>query len=130
MPDRDIQIVNLSRSSRPDYESYFLDLSAPASRPAAGTLIIQALRGFHGERAIFIQNAHPDFAGKVPSRDYERDVNANVTAPLHPGEIFLRAVRASGLAREARLATMPSASVRPPTAAQTVCCADKAAFEI
>ncbi|WP_313807671.1 SDR family NAD(P)-dependent oxidoreductase [Sphingobium sp.] len=134
IPYPNARIVNLSRREHPDYESHYLDLADQTSWPGIAALFTQTLRTFRGERAIFIQNAHlkgmTGFAGEVPSDDYERDIIANVAAPLRLGEMFLHAVRESGFAGEAGLVMMSSSSARSPTVGQTVYCAGKAALEM
>lgn len=134
VPYPDARIVNLSRRVHPDYESRFLDLADQSCWSEVGDYFAEELRAFAGERAIFIQNAHlmgmTGFVGEVPSQDYERDIIANVAAPLRLGERFLRAVLDSGFAGEAGLVMMSSSSARSPTIGQTVYCAGKAALEM
>jgi len=134
VPYPDARVVNLSRREHPDYESRFLDLADQNCWPSIGAHFVQELSGFAGERAIFIQNAHAKgmtgFAGEVPPEDYERDIIANVAAPLRLGEMFLRAIRDSGFPGEAGLVMMSSSSARSPTIGQTAYCAGKAAQEM
>ena len=128
------RIVNLSRRPHPDYESRFLDLADQGSWDAVGAHFTDMLRGFRGDRAIFIQNAHlkglTGFAGEVDAADYARDIIANVAAPLRLGEMFLRAAVRSGFAGKVGLVMMSSSSARSPTLGQTVYCAGKAALEM
>ena len=134
VPYPSARIVNLSRRSHPHHENRFLDLADRQCWSSIGAHFTQELRGFAGERAIFIQNAHAKgmtgFAGEVPPEDYERDIIANVAAPLRLGEMFLRAVLESGFSGEAGLVMMSSSSARSPTIGQTVYCAGKAALEM
>lgn len=134
VPYAPARIINLSRRDHPDFESQYLDLASEPSWDAVGAHFADTLRTFHGQRAIFIQNAHmkgmTGFAGEVPEQEYARDVTANVAAPLRLGDLFLRAVRDSGFAGEAGLVMLSSASARSPYEGQSVYCAGKAALEM
>jgi len=134
VPYANARVINLSRRQHPDYESHLLDLAEPASWDAVGAHFAEQLSGFTGERAIFIQNAHlkglTGFVTEVSGAEYQRDITANVAAPLRLGEMFLRAVRESGFAGEAGLVMMSSSAARSPVVGQTVYCAGKAALEM
>ena len=134
VPYANARVINLSRRQHPDYESHFLDLAEPASWDAVGAHFAEQLSGFTGERAIFIQNAHlkglTGFVTEVSGAEYQRDITANVAAPLRLGEMYLRAVRESGFAGEAGLVMMSSSAARSPVVGQTVYCAGKAALEM
>jgi benzil reductase ((S)-benzoin forming) len=134
VPYANTRIINLSRRKHPDYESEFLDLGASDTWETVGAHFAAEIRVFDGERVIFIQNAHlkglTGFVTEVSSDDYQRDITANIVAPLRLGELFLRAVRESGFRGEAGLVMMSSSSARSPTAGQTVYCAGKAALEM
>lgn len=133
-PFPDARVINLSRRNNPNTDNHYLDLADPASWPAIGAHFLYSLRGFDGARAIFIQNAHmkgmTGFAGEVPEADHARDMTANLAAPLHLGELFLRAVRESGYTGEAGLVMMSSAAARSPYEGQSIYCAGKAALEM
>lgn len=133
-PYPDARVINLSRRVHGDYESMTLDLADQNSWLGISEHFATTLENFRGERAIFVQNAHmkgmTGFVGDVPAKDYERDIIANVAAPLRLGEIFLRAVQESGFNGEAGLVMMSSSSARSPTIGQSVYCAGKAALEM
>lgn len=134
VPHADARVVNLSRRPHPEFESCPFDLADQQGWPELGSYFTEQLRRHRGERAILIQNAHlrgmTGFAGEVPAADYERDIIANVAAPLRLGELFLRAVSESGYAGEAGLVMISSSAARSPIVGQTVYCAGKAALEM
>lgn len=134
VPHPAARVINLSRRNHPDYDSHYLDLADAASWDRVGSRFAAELGTFRGERVIFFQNAHlkglTGFAGEVASEAYQRDILANVAAPIRVGELFLRAVIESGYAGEVGLVMMSSASARSPYEGQSVYCAGKAALEM
>lgn len=128
------RIINLSRRMHADYESVYLDLADQNSWAKIAEHFATMLENFRGDRAIFIQNAHmkgmTGFVGDVPSESYERDIIANVAAPLRLGEMFLRAIQESAFSGDAGLVLMSSSSARSPTTGQAIYCAGKAALEM
>lgn len=134
IPYPDARVINLSRRPHPTVESHFLDLSDPQSREDTARHFARELAGFSGSRAIFIQNAHlkgmTGFAGETAPANAERDLAANVAAPLYLGDAFLRAVMESGYRGEVGLVMMSSAAARSPYEGQSLYCAGKAALEM
>jgi len=134
VPYKGARVINLSRREHPEFESRRFDLADQQGWAGLGDHFARELASHRGERAILIQNAHlrglTGFAGEVAAGDYERDIIANVAAPLRLGELFLRAALDSGYVGEAGLVMLSSSAARSPIVGQSVYCAGKAALEM
>lgn len=125
-------VINLSRTSSPDYESVFLDLTDESSWTTATHAVHEKIACFDGCRVVFVHNAyHPEpvgFIGEVDPAALQAHTLANVAAPLVLGDAFIR----SALARpdlESGLILISSAGARIAFEGNAVYCAGKAAVE-
>lgn len=133
-PWPDARIINLSRRAHPDYESRYLDLTDHITVESIAEYWTDYLRRQQSGRAWFFQNAHlkglHGFTGEVSTDNYDRDIQANMTAPLILAQSFLKAVIESGFRGNAGLILLSSASARSPFEGQAVYCAAKSAIEM
>jgi benzil reductase ((S)-benzoin forming) len=131
VPYPDARIINLSRRQHPHLETVQFDLTRPETYPAVQRHFETELRSFDGERAIFIHNAFypaiPAFVSETDGLESAKAIQANATAPLILGEMFLRAVEPH---YESGLVLMSSAAARHPFEGNAVYCAAKAGVEM
>jgi benzil reductase ((S)-benzoin forming) len=96
LPLENAQVTDISRSGTVDCEHFRADLADPTTWRSVADLFESRLKGFAGERAVFIHCAgtlHPmGAAGEVDSEAYERNVLLNSAAPQVLGHAFLRAL--------------------------------------
>jgi benzil reductase ((S)-benzoin forming) len=97
VPFDDAAIYDVSRRGSDDYEHVPADLADPDSWRTIGDFFARELRGFKGERAVFLHCAGTlrpiGFAGEVDSDVYARNVLLNSAAPQALGHAFLAAAR-------------------------------------
>jgi benzil reductase ((S)-benzoin forming) len=91
------RVFNVSRRAAPGTVHFAADLADPASWPRVGELFARELKGFAGERALFVHSAGTlepiGFAGEVDAAAYARQVLLNSASPQVLGDAFLRAAR-------------------------------------
>jgi benzil reductase ((S)-benzoin forming) len=97
VPFPDARVINISRRQHPDLETVQADLTEPESWPRIIESFRRELSDFDGERAIFVHNAiyggTVGFAGVVDPGEQNKQVFANVAAPLVLGDGFIRCCR-------------------------------------
>jgi benzil reductase ((S)-benzoin forming) len=129
-PYPDARIINMSRSAHPDLENVHLDLTEPATWPAARESFRTELAQFAGQRVIFIHNAFVSgatgYASEVDEDLYFQEVVGNAAAPLVLADWFLRFVRPG---YESGLVLMSSAAARILIEGHAVYSAAKAGME-
>jgi benzil reductase ((S)-benzoin forming) len=130
VPYAGARVINISRRQHPELETIQADLTDPTAWDRAIGRIRTVLQGYRGERAIFVNNAlysaGVHFAGQLDGAEQQRQVLANVAAPLVFGDAFLRACEPG---YEAGLVMISSATARYPMEGQAVYGAAKAAME-
>ncbi len=96
-PYPDARVINISRHALKGYAYYEADLSDPAAWRGVADLFAREMKGFAGERVVFVHSAGTlqpiGFAGEVPTDDYARQVLLNSASPQVLGDAFLRAAR-------------------------------------
>lgn len=99
LPLENVQFTDISRRGTKDREHFPADLADPAAWRGVADLFEARLKGFTGDRAVFIHSAgtlHPiGAAGEVDSEAYARNVLLNSAAPQVLGHAFLHALRDS-----------------------------------
>lgn len=99
VPFQSARVTNISRRPVDGCRHFSADLSDSASWATVAELFEQEIKGFTGERVVFIHSAGTlepiGFAGEVCSDSYTRQVLLNSAAPQVLGEAFVRASRAT-----------------------------------
>jgi benzil reductase ((S)-benzoin forming) len=93
------RVIDVSRRGAPGCEHFAADLADPGQWPRVAELFAREIRGFHGERVVFVHAAGTlepiGFAGEVDAAAYQRAVLLNSACPQVLGDGFLRAARAT-----------------------------------
>jgi benzil reductase ((S)-benzoin forming) len=96
------RVVGISRRVAAAGEHFEADLADAGSWPRVSELFERAIRGFRGERVVFIHSAGTlepiGFAGEVDAASYARNVVLNSAAPQVLGDSFLRAMKQTAAA--------------------------------
>jgi benzil reductase ((S)-benzoin forming) len=91
------RVFDLSRRGSPGFEHVKVDLADPASWPQVASVFEQEMRGYAGERVVFVHNAGTlepmGFAGEVDPDAYTRQVLLDSASPQVLGDAFLRAAQ-------------------------------------
>ena len=99
LPFPDARVLNFARRSAPGSEHVAVDLADPAQWQRVASAFESALRGFAGDRVVFVHAAGTltpiRFAGEGDAADYQRNVLLNSAAPQVLGDAFLRALRST-----------------------------------
>jgi benzil reductase ((S)-benzoin forming) len=97
VPFEDARIIDIGRRGAEACEHFSADLADPASWRGVAQLFMREIRGFTGDRVVFIHCAGTlqpmGFAGEVEDEAYARNVLLNSAAPQVLGDAFLRALR-------------------------------------
>jgi len=95
VPFPNARVVDISRRGAAGVEHFPADLADPSSWEDVARLFADSMKGFVGERAVFIHCAGTldpiGFAGEVDGAEYTREVLINAAAPLVLGAAFVRA---------------------------------------
>jgi benzil reductase ((S)-benzoin forming) len=90
------RVINASRRTAPRSEHLAVDLAEPAGWAALAGAFEKEIRGFAGERVVFVHAAGTltpiRFAGEGDPAAYRRNVMLNSAAPQVLGDAFLRAL--------------------------------------
>jgi benzil reductase ((S)-benzoin forming) len=93
------RVIDISRRGAPGLEHFAADLAEPEQWERVAALFARELRGFAGDRAVFIHAAGTlepiGFAGEVDAAAYRRSVLLGAACPQVLGDAFLRAARAT-----------------------------------
>ncbi len=93
------RVIDISRRGAPGLEHFAADLAEPEQWERVAALFARELRGFAGERAVFIHAAGTlepiGFAGEVDAAAYRRSVLLGAACPQVLGDAFLRAARST-----------------------------------
>lgn len=99
VPWSSARVFDVSRRGAPGLEHLEADLADPASWAAVAALFEREMRGYSGERVVFVHSAGTlepiGFAGEVDPEGYARQVLLDSAAPQVLGDAFLRAARAT-----------------------------------
>jgi len=99
VPYSDARVINISRRALKGYDHYEADLSDPAAWRGVADLFAREIKGFAGERIVFIHSAGTlqpiGFAAEVPAHEYTRQVLLDSASPQVLGAAFLHAARES-----------------------------------
>ena len=91
------RVIDISRRGAPGLEHFAADLAEPEQWQRVAELFARELRGFAGERVVFVHAAGTlepiGFAGEVDAAAYRRAVLLNAACPQVLGDAFLRAAR-------------------------------------
>jgi benzil reductase ((S)-benzoin forming) len=91
------RIIDISRRGAKGIEHHAADLSDPAAWPGVADLFLKEMKGFQGERVVFVHSAGTlepmGYAGEVDAAAYTRQVLLNAAAPQVLGAAFVRAAR-------------------------------------
>ena len=91
------RIIDISRRGAEGLEHHAADLADPASWPGVADLFMREMKGFAGERVVFVHSAGTlepmGYAGEVDSAGYTRQVLLNAAAPQVLGNAFVAAAR-------------------------------------
>jgi len=91
------RVIDISRRGAPGLEHFAADLAEPEQWQRVAELFARELRGFAGERVVFVHAAGTlepiGFAGEVDAAAYRRAVLLNAASPQVLGDAFLRAAR-------------------------------------
>jgi benzil reductase ((S)-benzoin forming) len=91
------RVIGISRGAAPGLEHCPADLADPAGWELVAAHFERELRGFAGERAVFVHAAGTlepiGFAGEEDAAAYRREVLLNSASPQVLGDAFLRALR-------------------------------------
>lgn len=97
VPYPDVRVIDISRRGVPERVHFAADLSEPSQWSGVADLFSREMKGFDGERVVFIHSAGTlqpiGFAGEVPADEYVRQVLLNSASPQVLGDAFLRAGR-------------------------------------
>jgi benzil reductase ((S)-benzoin forming) len=97
VPWPDARVIDISRRGAPGMEHFAADLADPAGWAKVAELFAREIRGFAGERAVFVHAAGTltpiGFAGEVDPAGYARQVLLNSASLQVLGDAFLRAAR-------------------------------------
>ena len=89
------RVIDISRRGGPGVEHFAADLAEPAEWLRVEALFARELRGYDGERAVFVHSAGTlepiGFAGEMDASAYRRAVLVNSASPQVLGDAFLRA---------------------------------------
>jgi benzil reductase ((S)-benzoin forming) len=125
------RVINLSRRAAAGFEHAPADLADPAQWPRVGELFERELKGFAGERAVFVHAAGTldpiGFAGEVDPAAYQRAVLLGSASAQVLGDAFLRAAR--GTRAECWLVMITSGAASHPYAGWSAYGAGKAAMD-
>jgi benzil reductase ((S)-benzoin forming) len=93
------RVIDISRRGAPGLESFAADLAEPEQWERVAALFAREIRGFAGERVVFIHAAGSlepiGFAGEVDAAAYRRSVLLGSACPQLLGDSFLRAARST-----------------------------------
>jgi benzil reductase ((S)-benzoin forming) len=91
------RMIGISRTPLAGIEHVEADLSDPASWPAVGESFRTELKGFDGQRVVFVHAAGTldpmGFVGEVDTDTYRRNVILNSASPQVLGQMFVAAAR-------------------------------------
>jgi len=94
VPWPDARIVNISRRALDGFAHFRADLSDPQAWVEVAELFAREMKGFAGERVVFIHSAGTlepiGFAAEVPAEAYARQVLLNSASPQVLGAAFVR----------------------------------------
>ena len=125
------RVVNFARRAAPGAEHVAVDLADPASWPRVAHSFASALRGFTGDRVVFIHAAGTltpiRFAGEGDAAAYAHNVLLNSAAPQVLGDALLRALHDSPAAAD--LLFIGSGAARSVYEGWSGYCAGKAAVD-
>jgi len=122
LPWERARLIGVSRRPPPSGEHLEADLADPRSWETVGESFERELRGWSGERVVFVHAAGAvgpiGFAGEVGTESYSRSVILNSVAPQVLGHMFLAAAREVDARRHIVMLTSgAAASVYPGWAA-------------
>jgi benzil reductase ((S)-benzoin forming) len=131
VPYPDARVVDISRRGAPGLEHFEADLAEPAAWRSVGELLEKEMKGFEGERVVFVHSAGTlepiGFAGEVDASAYTRQVLLNAAAPQVLGDAFLRA--AAGTRAACTLVMISSGAASSVYEGWSAYCAGKAAVD-
>lgn len=131
LPFPGARVVNFSRRPAAGSEHVAVDLADPAEWQRVASTFESALRGFAGDRVIFVHSAGTltpiRFAGEGDAALYQRNVLLNSAAPQVLGDAFLRALH--GISARADLLFIGSGASRSVYEGWSGYCAGKAAVD-
>lgn len=114
VPWEEARVLDISRRGSPGLEHVEADLSDPASWRTVAQSFERELRGFSGERVVFVHAAGTlepmGFAGEVDLDAYSHNVVLNSAAPQVLGHAFLAAAKDLGAERHLVMLTSGAAS--------------------
>jgi NAD(P)-dependent dehydrogenase (short-subunit alcohol dehydrogenase family) len=97
VPWESSRVIGISRTPLGDIDHLEADLSDPASWPAVDRSFRDELKGFTGDRVVFVHAAGTldpmGFVGEVDTDTYTRNVILNSASPQVLGQMFVAAVR-------------------------------------
>jgi len=97
VPYADARVINISRRALQGCAHHEADLANPATWRGVAELFARELKGFSGERVVFVHAAGTltpiGFAGEVSPEAYERAVLLDSASLQVLGDAFLRAAR-------------------------------------
>ena len=131
VPWPDARVIDISRRGAKGLAHHAADLADPASWPGVRSLFAREVKGFEGERVVFVHSAGSiepmGFAGEVDALAYTRQVLLNAAAPQVLGEAFLAAARDTSAA--CFLLNIGSGAAGNPYRGWSAYCAGKAAMD-
>ncbi len=131
VPYSDARVINISRRALEGYEHHEADLSDPAAWHGVADLFAREMKGFAGERVVFVHSAGTlepiGFAGEVSPSEYARQVLLNSASPQVLGDAFLRAARETPA--ECHVVMITSGAAFTVYEGWTAYCAGKAAMD-
>ena len=131
VPWPDARVIDISRRGAKGLVHHAADLADPAAWPGVRSLFAREVKGFDGERVVFVHSAGSiepmGFAGEVDALAYTRQVLLNAAAPQVLGEAFLAAARDTSAA--CFLLNIGSGAACNPYRGWSAYCAGKAAMD-
>jgi benzil reductase ((S)-benzoin forming) len=108
------RVIDISRHGREGLEHVAADLSDPSSWLVVAEAFARELRGFGGDRVVFVHAAGTidpiGFAGEVDAEQYNSSAILNSAAPQALGNAFLAAAKDVDARRELIMLTSGAAS--------------------
>ncbi|MEA2199380.1 MAG: hypothetical protein QOJ25_3431 [Solirubrobacteraceae bacterium] len=114
IPWEEARLIDISRRPPSAGEHLEADLADPRSWERVGQSFAHELRGWSGERVVFVHAAGVvgpiGFAGEVDTASYSRSVILNSAAPQVLGHMFLAAARRLDIRRQLVMLTSGAAT--------------------